>query len=80
MNTVKELLHSTIETLTDQEAEAALRLVRGLRARDIDAVLHRLAQNPTFEVPPPGERKLRDVQPARGRGRPASELLIEDRR
>jgi len=81
MATIREKLRDEVERLTEQEAEEALRIIRSLyHRRDLAPILRRLAGDPTFIVPENIGRPFHKVTPAKGTGRPASELLVEDRR
>jgi len=80
MNSLKELLHNTIEYLNDKEVGEVLEFAQNLKKKNaVSLTLKRLASNPTFHVP----QVLGDfsqVEPIHGEGIPASELLVEDRR
>jgi hypothetical protein len=81
MDNVRDLLHSTIETLSDEEAEEALRFLQKLHDQAAtERIIRDLAQDPAIRVPEPGKRKFRHFEPVEMGGRPASEMLIEDRR
>jgi hypothetical protein len=78
---VKEELHAAIELLTDAEVRHVAHLVRTLqKQRGLSPTLSRLAAAPAFKVAPSGLSHFRPVEPARGNGIPASQLLVEDRR
>lgn len=81
MPTVKTALHSTIELLSDKEARQVMRLVALLKEKKRDSLtLCQLAIDMAFQVPSEKIRPFRTVQPVRGKGIPASRLLIGDRR
>ncbi|HAZ32018.1 MAG TPA: hypothetical protein DCY61_04930 [Dehalococcoidia bacterium] len=81
MTSVKESLRSTIEVLSDEEARQILEFIQRLRTTsDVSATLRRLAIDPSFEVPSEGFGDFSIVEPIRGKGIPASRLLVEDRR
>ncbi len=76
----KQVLLKSIEKLNDEEVREILQIVRQLENNHALPVSHRkLAQVPTFKLPH-GSPKFSSVKPARGKGIPASELLIKDRR
>ncbi|MBD3183486.1 hypothetical protein GF312_14420 [Candidatus Poribacteria bacterium] len=79
MNSVKEILHNTIDTLSDDEANRVLEFTQSLQEKgNVLSMLKSLANDPAFKIP----KKLAFpvVKPAKGTGIPASQLLIEDRR
>lgn len=79
-NSVKELLHETIDLINEDEANELLDVVREFQQRNgISLTLRRLAKDPMFKVPS-GKIELDDIEPIRAEGRPASEILSEDRR
>ena len=81
MSVIKESLHHTIDELNDEEVQQVLVFARHLKERrEISPTLERLAGDPAFEVPSEEVGVFRRVQPIRGKGIPASELLVEDRR
>ena len=81
MNPVKESLRDTIELLSDEEARQILDFIQRLRTtRDVSPTLRRLASDPAFGVPSEALGHFRVVEPIRGKGIPASSLLVEDRR
>jgi len=81
MNSVKESLRNTIEVLSDEEARQILEFIQRLRTTsDVSPTLRRLASDPAFEVPSEPLGDFRVVEPIRGKGIPASRLLVEDRR
>lgn len=81
MSSLKESLHDTIETLSDEEARQTLEFIQRLRKRSrISISLARLAGDPAFKVPSEERVIFRLVNPVKGKGIPASRLLVEERR
>ena len=81
MTQAKELVREALERLSDDEAEQVLARIREIeRHRDRTPIFERLAGDPTFRVPAPTARPFRPFEPVPTTGRPASELLSEDRR
>ena len=81
LSAVKEELHSLVEGLTDEEASRLLEMARELRVADEQAaLLDTLRAIPGVTVPEPWPARFRDVEPVVVAGKPASEVLIEDRR
>ena len=81
MLAVKESLWHTVELLNEDEACQMLALAQCLRKRiAVPSTLTRLADDPTFRVPSGRRVTFRAVEPIRGRGIAASQLLAEDRR
>ncbi len=81
MTQAKELVREALERLSDDEAEELLAHIREIeRQRERVAILNRLAGDPTFSLPAPDGRPFRRFEPVPVKGRPASELLIEERR
>jgi len=81
MASPRQELLDRISTLTDEEARRTIVFVDGLRGDDDTARLRRLlAGDPAFRVPASGTPRFREVKPARGKGQPASKLLVADRR
>jgi hypothetical protein len=81
MVTAKDEVREALERLTDEEAAEMLALIRTIeRRREKERLYRHLAQYSTFRVPDSADREFRRVEPAPVTGRPASELLIEDRR
>lgn len=80
MNSTREQLYNKIEMLDDEEIIKVLEFTQNLRkGKKGSLTLKRLADNPTFHVPQvPGN--FPEVEPVHGKGIPASELLVEDRR
>ncbi len=81
MSSVKESLRNTIERLNDEEASRVLEFAQRLRkGNEASRTLERLACDPAFRVPPEGLGAFHSVEPLRGKGIPASRLLVDDRR
>jgi len=81
MPSVKELLYDSIELLSEKEARQLMGVVRILRnKKEISPTMKRLAVDATFKVPTRKTKAFRSVQPVKGKGIPASALLVEDRR
>lgn len=81
MSSVKERLRNMIELLSDEEARQILEFIQRLRRKsDVSPILKRLASDPAFKIPSEGSKGFRVVEPIRGKGVPASRLLVEDRR
>jgi hypothetical protein len=80
MSCTKETLHEAVNSLTDEQAQEALEFVQILRSRADMARLHRvLGHNPAIRVPTKPFSGYRRVEPVKGTGIPASELLIRER-
>lgn len=81
MQSVKEALYSTIQSLGDEEARQMLEFAKRLREKPIiPPTLQRLASDPAFRIPSARAAVFRVVQPIDGKGIAASKLLVEDRR
>jgi hypothetical protein len=81
MNSVKEILHNTIESLNDDEARLILEYTKRLKEqKDVSLTLASLADDPTFDIPSEVNNHFPIVKPIKCDGIPASELLIKDRR
>ncbi len=81
MSSIKELLQHMIERMSDAEAHELLEFAQHLQHRHDDSLtLKRLATDPTFKVPRSGSRDFHVVAPIHGKGRPASRLLVDNRR
>ncbi len=81
MTPVKELVREALERLSDDEANEILRYVREIEdRRSAAATLRRLAQSPSLSVPLSDPPTFESFEPILATGRPASEILIEDRR
>lgn len=79
MSAVKESLRETIELLSEEEALQTLEFAQRLRDSSISDSFRRLASDPTFKIPTRGVSKRRG-NPMEGKGIPASQLLVEERR
>ena len=80
MRPIKESLRSTIELLGDEEARQTLAFAQRLRKRNVTSLtLKRLARDPAFNMPCK-RPTFRAVEPIKGKGLPASDLLVEERR
>jgi hypothetical protein len=77
MSKIKETLLNTIQQLTDEEANQTLEFIKHLGEKN--ATLKRLANDPAFRLPAKTP-SFKTVEPIKGKGIPASELLIRDRR
>jgi len=81
MGSIKEALHTTIESLSEREARQVMRVIRVLKSKkDASSTLKRLAVDPAFEISPKQSKPFRAVRPIKVKGIPASELLVKDRR
>jgi hypothetical protein len=81
MKSAKEVLHQTVETLSDEEARQVFELAQRIRRSKRDSqTLRRLAHDPAFHVPRKGVSTFRAVKPIEGKGTLASRLLGQDRR
>jgi len=80
MGSIKQMLRESIEALSDEEAEYLLVIAKKLISRKMvkKASGTEVAfDDIRFPASPPS---FETVEPLRGHGKPASELLIEDRR
>ncbi|MDH3604095.1 MAG: hypothetical protein OEU26_31185 [Candidatus Tectomicrobia bacterium] len=81
MSAAKESLHHAIELLSDEEALQTLKFIQRLRQYEGHSqTLKRLASDPTFHVPAEELGSFRKVEALSGKGIPASQRLVEDRR
>jgi hypothetical protein len=81
MKSAKEVLHQTIETLSEEEVHRVLEITQRMRRGKRDSLtLRQLAHDPAFSVPRQGVRSFGVVTPVQGKGSPASRLLEHDRR
>jgi hypothetical protein len=80
MKALKKSLHHTIDHLSEAEARQVLNYAKQLHD-DIDtvALMKGLSHDPAFAIPSRATRAYRRVNPVRGKGAPASRLLIKDR-
>lgn len=79
MSAVKESLRETIELLSEEEALQTLEFAQRLRESSTSDSFRRLASDPTFKIPARAVSK-RPASPIKGKGIPASQLLVEERR
>ncbi len=81
MTSIKESLRNTIDQLNEEEAQQVLDFVQRLRKQTgVSPTLRRLISDPSFHIPKSRLGGFRSVEPIQGRGKPASALLVEDRR
>jgi hypothetical protein len=81
MQSAKEALHQTVETLSDEEARQVFELAQRIRRGKRDSqTLRRLAHDPAFHVPRKGASTFPVVKPVEGKGISASRLLGQERR
>ena len=81
MGSAWQTLRETVASLTEAEAAKALDYIQHLRGeRQSRALDHLLAGDPAFHLPDEPRAPLPPVEPIRGMGVPASELLVRDRR
>jgi hypothetical protein len=78
---VKEMLYETIQDLNDEQARQVLTVaLRVKKQKAMNSTWERLSKTPGIKLPARRKRRIRDFQPVKGWGIPASQLLIEDRR
>lgn len=81
MGSATETLRDTVASLSEAEAGKALEYIRRLRGEQPErALADLLADDPAIRVPNTPYAPLPAVEPIRGAGIPASELLVRDRR
>ena len=81
MGSVKKLLYNVIESMDDEEANQILKIAQSLqKKRVISITISHLASDPSFKVHSEVYEEFRLVKPIKGKGIPASQLLMEDRR
>jgi hypothetical protein len=80
MVSVKTELQNAIQQLSEEESTLALEYIRSLRAKEAAGVLQRFARKPGFRLPRPELAERPRREPVRSPGKPASQILIEDRR
>ncbi len=78
MNSTIETLRNTIDTLTEEEAAAALTAIEQIKQQS--AFLRRFKNHPEVRVPPGGIKPFRPITPIVSEGKPAADILLEDRR
>jgi hypothetical protein len=87
MASALETLRETVASLTEAEAAKTLGYIKSLRhlmdsptEEEAAALADLLRGDPSIHVPPNAFQPLPPVKRIRGRGMPASELLVRDRR
>ena len=81
MNSTKELLHHTINRLSEAEALQTLEFVQSLQqSSNLPPTLRRLGLDPAFKIPAGGLSAFPVVKPIQAKGIAASKLLVEERR
>jgi hypothetical protein len=81
MENAREILREAVAVMSEAEARQALEYLRRLRRGSVQNPLGRLfADDAAISVPELPYGPLPEVEPLSGRGTPASELLIRDRR
>jgi hypothetical protein len=81
MPSASEVLRETLASLSEADAAKALDYIRQLRGQDPNRALRDLlAGDPAIHLPDRPFAPLPPVEPVRGAGLPASELLVQDRR
>jgi hypothetical protein len=81
MLSVKESLRTTVDSISEEEALRVLAFIEQMRKHPGRSLtLKRLAGDPTFRVPPRKLGAFAKVDPMEGKGIPASQKLLEDRR
>ncbi len=81
MASTREQVREALEQMSEVEAAELLALVRRIEGRrERERIFDKLRGDPTFRVPPPGAPDFRHFDPIEITGKPASEMLIEDRR
>ena len=81
MSAVKEALLEEVENLSDEEAREISAFLHTLKnGKNMEKLFKNLASNPDFSVPRNFPPYFKKVEPAIGKGIPASQLLIQDRR
>ena len=81
MLSAKDSLRTTVDSISDEEALRVLTFIEQMRKHPARSfTLKRLAADPTFKVPPRKLGAFAKVDPLEGKGAPASQLLLEDRR
>lgn len=81
MSSAWETLRETVASLSEAEAAGALDYIRRLRGAETNRPLAALlAGDPSIRLPDRPFAPLPPVEPVRGSGIPASDLLIRDRR
>jgi len=80
VSAIKEELHAVVDGMTDDEANRLLEVARELCAADEQVgVLATLGAIPGVALPGHWPPRFSHVEPITAEGKPASEMLIEDR-
>ena len=78
---IKESLYTVIEQLSDEEAREILEYTAQLKEKREDTgILKRLEGDPAFRIPASDSGPFPKVKPVKGKGIPASKLLVRDRK
>ena len=81
MSPVKEELLNEIEELSDKEVKRILAFLHALKGKiATEELLKDLTANGDFYVPRNLPPHFKKVKPAKGKGIPASQLLVQERR
>ena len=81
MSAAKEVLLEEVESLSDKEAMRLLEFLHTLKSKiNSEKLLKDLTSNPDFSPPRNFPPYFKKVEPVIGKGIPASQLLIQDRR
>ena len=81
MSAIKQTLIKQIEGMSDSDARQILRLTRKWnREKNGDRAFRELMKDPAIRMPKNLTREFKKIKPLRGKGIPASKLLIADRR
>ena len=75
MESSRETLRQTVASLSESDAAKALAYIKSLRTQPALVI-----SDPSIHVPDQPFAPLPPIQPVRGTGAPASEILIRDRR
>lgn len=80
MSTVKDELIKNIHTLPEEDLQKVLSFAQNLaKEKETSSILLELADDPDYVVNIE-KRDFKKVQPTQGKGKPASQLLLEDRK
>ena len=78
---VKDILREEIDRLTDDEAREMLEYTKKIRANNEKAeIVKCLSNDPAIKIPADIYKPFSKVEAVKGKGIPASELLIRERR
>jgi hypothetical protein len=81
MSPTKESVVQAVLELPEEDARKALSYIRSLHAgRERGRLRARLATHPAITLPSDDSGGFSDVAPVQGKGIPASELLVRERR